>query len=416
MGEYFKVSGKFLRIKKYFNLIVIGLLMFSLSATAEDSIISSVVISKAKDKQGSFELNIDSTKPVDFKENKEDESMVWFDLKNSILAEDVGTVYDDVVDIDNVVVKQIDKNKVRIYVKGNNVKNTELVFVNSLFETKEKPKKIIINKPISEYKSIEEEEAVSNDLESQDEIQDWDDNSFNFSHLMTEIFSGARKEFLGIVGVLFLGFLIMILAIRSVIKKISQDSEPLIGLNHAKEHDLENIYSNEARKPLPKKIKTEDIDFENIAAKNKLLKEAQTQLSKAHNKYQEYLQNKYKTTNPLNNNSDILTRGIALNQYKKNNQNPYLDQEVIKMTPSGLSPTNGNFQIPPRPKKENQPPRNTSPYIQKKENKITNPVTNRNNQSSMKFLESVTKIYEQSGRQDLAMGLKNSISKTKQKI
>ena len=36
-----------------------------------------------------------------------------------------------------VVVKQIDKNKVRIYVKGNNVKNTELVFINSLFETKE---------------------------------------------------------------------------------------------------------------------------------------------------------------------------------------------------------------------------------------------------------------------------------------
>ena len=86
------------------------------------------------------------------------------------------------------------------------------------------------------------------------------------------------------------------------------------------------------------------------------------------------------------------------------------------MTPSGLSPINGNFQIPPRPKKENQTPRNTSPYIQKKENKITNPVTNRNNQNSMKFLESVTKIYEQSGRQDLAMGLKNSISKTKQKI
>jgi hypothetical protein len=34
----------------------------------------------------------------------------------------------------------------------------------------------------------------------------------------------------------------------------------------------------------------------------------------------------------------------------------------------------------------------------------------------MKFLESVTKIYEQSGREDLAMGLKNSISKTKQRI
>ena len=34
----------------------------------------------------------------------------------------------------------------------------------------------------------------------------------------------------------------------------------------------------------------------------------------------------------------------------------------------------------------------------------------------MKFLESVTKIYEQSGRGDLANGLKNSITKAKQSI
>ena len=37
-------------------------------------------------------------------------------------------------------------------------------------------------------------------------------------------------------------------------------------------------------------------------------------------------------------------------------------------------------------------------------------------QGNMKFLESVTKIYEQSGRGDLASGLKNSISKAKQTI
>ena len=34
----------------------------------------------------------------------------------------------------------------------------------------------------------------------------------------------------------------------------------------------------------------------------------------------------------------------------------------------------------------------------------------------MKFLESVTKIYEASGRGDLANALKNSISKAKQSI
>ena len=413
MGEYFGMSVNFLKIKKHCCLIVVGLLFFSLSAMADENIISSVVISKSKDKQNSYELSIDSTKPVDFKANKEDNSMIWFDLKNSVLAEDAGTVYDDVVNIDNVVVKQIDKNKVRIYVKGNDVKNTELIFINSLFDTKEQPKKIIINRPINEYKPTDEAEAVD-DLESQDEIQEWDDNSFNFSHLLTELLTGAKKELAGILLMLLVGFLMMIIAVKSVIRKISQDSEPLIGLNHAKEHDMADIYSEESRKPTPKQIRTPDIDFENIANKNKVLKEAQEQLSKAHNKYQAYLNNKYKNTTPARNTSDILTRGIALNQYKKSNQNPYLDQEVIKM--NNLSTPEGKFQIPPRPRRETSVSKSASPYVQKVTRNVNNPIVDSGKQTNLKFLESVTKIYEQSGREDLAIGLKNSISKTKTKI
>ena len=412
MGEYFLMNLNLPKIKNILCLTVIGLLF--LPAFADDSTISSVVISKAKNKPDSYELNIDSTNPVDFKENKEDSSMVYFDLKNSVLAEDAGVVYDDATNIDNVIVKQIDKNKVRIYVKGNNVKNTELVFVNSLFETKEKPKKITINRPINEYKSIDETE--NSDLESQDDIQDWDDNSFNFSHLMSEIFSGLKKDMAGILGALLLALIFMGLVIKNAISKIYQDTEPLIGLNHAKEHDKENIYSSSARKPMIKEIRTGDIDFEGIATKNKALKQAQEQLSKAHNKYQAYLQNKYKNSN-LKTTSDTITRGIALNQYRKSNQNPYPNQEVIKMNSSlnNLTIPEGSFKIPPRPKKEVSP-KQSNIYMQKTQNVANNPIINKENTTSLQFLESVTKIYEQSGREDLAMGLKNSISKTKQKI
>ena len=415
MGEYFGMKVNFSRFKNYFCVITVGILMSSMSAFADESIISSVVISKAKDKQNAYELNIDSTKPVEYKQNNDDDSMVWFDLKDSVLAEDVGTVYDDVVNIDNIVVKQIDKRKVRIYVKGNNVKNTELVFINSLFDTKEKPKKIIINRPINEYKSIEDEQNDS-DLESQDDIQEWDNNSFNFSHLMKEAFTTAKKEMAGIGMLLLIGFLIMVLVIKNITKKIFQDSEPLIGLNHAKENDMANIYSKEERKPVAKQIKTKDIDFDSIANKTRLIKQAQEQLAVAHNKYQEYLKNKYKNGAPQKATSDIITKGIALNQYKKSNVNPYLDQPVIKMNQSDLSTPTGNFQIPPRPKREINTPRNTSPYIQKRDSRIDNPIQNVENKTSLKFLESVTKIYEQTGREDLAIGLKNSISKTKQKI
>ena len=148
------------------------------------------------------------------------------------------------------------------------------------------------------------------------------------------------------------------------------------------------------------------------------LKNAQNELNKAHQKYQNYLQNKYKDNykeklKPIN--IDAIKKSIALNQYQKSTQNPYLDQEVIKINNTSNNIPQGNFQIPPRPKKTTKQ-EFTSPYIQRKNNKINyTPKTNEKS-GSTKFLESVTKIYEQSGRKDLANGLKSSISKAKQSI
>ena len=364
-----------------------------LPTLAQENIISSVVISKSKEKPNAYELSIDSTEAVDYKANIDEEGDIYFDLKNSTVAEDAGTIYDDVSNIDNVVIKQLNNNKVRIYVKGKNARNTELVFVNSLFDTsKETSKKVIINRPINEYQPTNR----LNDLDDE-EIQDWNDNSFNFAHLLVELLSSLKKGSTGIV-LIFLTLLgLGAIIIKNLALKISQDKEPLIGLNTAK------INNN---------------DLRSVSNRMEALKNAQDELNKAHQKYQNYLQNKYKDNykekaKPVN--IDAIKKGIALNQYQKSTQNPYLDQEVIKINKDFTSSIpQGNFQIPPRPKKPAQI--NTSPYIQRKNNKIDYiPKTNEKS-SSTKFLESVTKIYEQSGRKDLANGLKNSISKAKQSI
>ena len=57
-----------------------------------------------------------------------------------------------------------------------------------------------------------------------------------------------------------------------------------------------------------------------------------------------------------------------------------------------------------------------SPYIQKPFNAKTTSSTAVQKTKNMKFLESVTKIYEQSGRGDLANGLKSSMTKAKRSI
>ncbi len=391
MGEYLRMIS--FKIKTGLLTTLILFCTTYLPALAQENIISSVVISKSKEKPNAYELNIDSTETVDYKANIDEEGDIYFDLKNSTVAEDAGTIYDDVSNIDNVVIKQLNNNKVRIYVKGKNARNTELVFVNSLFDTsKETSKKVIINRPINEYQPTNH----LNDLDDE-EIQDWNDNSFNFAHLLTELLSSLKNGSTGIV-LIFLTLLgLGAIIIKNLALKISQDKEPLIGLNTTK------INNN---------------DLRSVSNRMEALKNAQDELNKAHQKYQNYLQNKYKDNykekaKPVN--IDAIKKGIALNQYQKSTQNPYLDQEVIKINKDFTSSIpQGNFQIPPRPKKPAQI--NTSPYIQRKNNKIDYiPKTNEKS-SSTKFLESVTKIYEQSGRKDLANGLKNSISKAKQSI
>ena len=391
MGEYLRMIS--FKIKTGLLTTLILFCAICLPTLAQENIISSVVISKSKEKPNAYELSIDSTEAVDYKANIDEEGDIYFDLKNSTVAEDAGTIYDDVSNIDNVVIKQLNNNKVRIYVKGKNARNTELVFVNSLFDTsKETSKKVIINRPINEYQPTNR----LNDLDDE-EIQDWNDNSFNFAHLLVELLSSLKKGSTGIV-LIFLTLLgLGAIIIKNLALKISQDKEPLIGLNTAK------INNN---------------DLRSVSNRMEALKNAQDELNKAHQKYQNYLQNKYKDNykekaKPVN--IDAIKKGIALNQYQKSTQNPYLDQEVIKINKDFTSSIpQGNFQIPPRPKKPAQI--NTSPYIQRKNNKIDYiPKTNEKS-SSTKFLESVTKIYEQSGRKDLANGLKNSISKAKQSI
>ena len=396
-----------LKIKNIFIAFVVALI--ATPALADENVISSVVISKAKDNPNAYELSIDSTQQVPYKNHVDEDGNVYFDLKNSTLAKNLGTIYDDVSNIDNVTVKQLDKNKVRIYVNGKDAQNTELVFVNSLFEIKEDTsKKVIINRPISEYKST----TYNDDLEYADDSQEWDDNSFNFYHLSSSILSELKNGPSGKILILLTLFVIVSILIKTLMNKVAQDKEPLIGLNNSK-----YLNDNVQIGSLGKNITIQKEENKNNSNRQEALRQAQKELTKAHQKYQEYIQNKYQSAQIKTIDKDLLKKSFALNQYQKSTQNPYKDQEVIRIN-KGFSTdiqSNGNFQIPPRPKM--QPKKEfTSPYIKRTNNFVQQGTKNNQPKQNMKFLESVTKIYEQSGRRDLADELKNSITKAKQTI
>lgn len=119
-------------LKHLLRLFLITTLM-SFPVFASQNVINYVLISKAKN-SSTYELNINSTSPIRYKSVVQSNNKIYFDLKDSILSPDAGTIYDDVKGIDSVTVKQLDNNKVRIYVQGQNAKNTKVVSKKSVLE------------------------------------------------------------------------------------------------------------------------------------------------------------------------------------------------------------------------------------------------------------------------------------------
>ncbi len=380
MGEYFGM--------KKCSLLILSILFFSLSALAEQNIINSVIISKSKEDASKYELNIDSTKSVRYKMHNDEEG-VWFELKDSVLAEGAGTIYDDVVDIDSISVKNTDKGRVNIYLQGKNVKNTELIFINSLFDTsKDTRPQIMLANPVSEYQSTD----YTDDLEEAG--AEWSDNSFSASNLGLNALQSLKDGPMAAIMIFLTIFVILSIIVKTIAQKLSQDSEPLIGLN--------NNYAKDS-------ALIRDLNH------TKALQDAQAELAKAHNKYHDYLKNKHKNNKPAG--VDIVKKSIALNQYQKNNENPYKNQDAIKINKDFVS--KDSFQIPPRPKAQRPATVHkaksefTSPYIKRTSGKVEYTPKLEPKASNMKFLESVTKIYEQSGRDDLARELRSSMLKIK---
>jgi len=247
----------------------------------------------------------------------------------------------------------------------------------------------MLAKPIADYQSTD----FNDDIE--DEGVEWNDNSFNASHLGLNILKKLKESPLGAILIILSLFAIVAMTIKTIAQKLSQDSEPLIGLN--------NSYAK-------------DSGILRELNRSKALQDAQAELTKAHAKYQNYLKDKYQD-NIKAPKTDSIKKSIALNQYQKSTINPYSNQEAMRINKDYVS--KDNFQIPPRPKmQENKPQQTikkefTSPYIQRKSNSIDYKPKQEAKINNLKFLESVTKIYEQSGRNDLAQGLRTSMSHVK---
>ncbi len=360
-------------------LALTAFLLLCLSSAAQESLITSVTISKPKDLNGAYQLTVKADKPVEYKEKAQNADSVYFDLKNALTVDNLDTIYDNVSGVDALIVQQLENSKVRIYVNGINTSNTRLVFETKQATGSNAKNEIIINRPIREYRPTNDINEIAG------ENIDWDDNSFNPEHLFSSFFGlfGEKTDLTLVVCIVLLAACAIIS--KKVFAKVKLQEEPLIGLSSAYKNDRSEIREG-ALNAVYKQVGVPNNSH--VAPKNQSLKYADIPNLKQRQNYRV-------PANPIRQN-------YALNAYQNSQKNPYVSRGLQNKTVQQVS-----YQ-----KRIQKPSSEFATKVQRQDQQQKKGA----NIENIKFLESVTKIYEQSGRVDLAQGLREGINRRKSAV
>ena len=326
------------------------------------------------------------------------------ELKDVTVSSDLNTVYNDVSDIDNVTVSPLAKNGVKIVLKGKNVANSRVSFeqaltpISAIAETQQS---IELSAPINTYTPVynpdmfAEEEVVAQTSNPQlNEIL----TKMNISRetLLTvkkyakKVINKAKSSDINMLTLMGMFLIAAVLLLRptkkQVIRKNSEVSQTLSGI----------LSQSQRSSQMDREISLN----KNMLASMDIKKPATIANTAVHSgygmkAYQQSQKNPYTSTNVQASNG---VSGIA-------RRHPLPTVSPIKKQTMVNKPISTKTELPLKSKA----PSVSNPILKKQPEKVVS--TPQADMDSMKFLESITKIYEKSGRADLAKGLQDNLKK-----
>jgi len=353
------------------TLLFFGLILSMLTVCAEENVLQSIEIVPVKD---TYNIVLTADKSVDIKKSVKDSNKITLDMKGIRASKTLNTIYNDASNVDTVMVENTPSG-ISIFFQAENAQNASVVFdslIPAAPQKTEAPKQQVhLNSPIDSYAPIYREENIkgkTSDLfnkltqKTSSMNAEFEDSVNDASDTMNKIFS------YGLVG-------LFAFAVIRLFKRKEPDMK--IGLSQGLAEKDTDMYKG---------------------------------LGFGGNSY-------------TNNDKSFTSVNYGLNAYKKENQNPYeqepvkfhnprMNQYISPLLRNQMAQTAMQQQLaqsrqgvatmtpPVQPLKKHTTPVNTAPVNQ------GNP-----NIDNLKFLESMTAIYEKSGRHDLAQGLKANLSK-----
>ena len=332
-----------------------------LSAFAEDNVLQTIEIVPVKD---TYNIVLVSDKAVDVKKTVKAPNQITLDLKDIRASKTLNTVYNNVSNVDTVMVEP-SGNGISIFFQAENAAGTSVSFdsLAPILPKKNEAQNLKLSNPVDSYAPIYNEDIATaktsplfDKLKNSSAVEGLKDSvdEDTVSDTANKVFS------FGLIGLL-------LFAVVRLFKRKEPDMK--IGLSQSlNEREIE-MYRG------PQQIGNSYVNVE----------------------------------------KPFTTVNYGLNAYQRENRNPYegaqihnpklrnyinqpAEQHIASMV---QQPRQNNVQTAVKPAvKKNTTPVNTAPVNQ------SNP-----NVDNLKFLESMTAIYEKSGRHDLARGLKASLSK-----
>ena len=326
------------------------------------------------------------------------------ELKDVEASPELDTVYNNVTNVENVTIAPSSKNGIKITFKGEGISNSRVYFEKEssaplTAANKPQGETISLNAPISSYTPVYNPDAFA--AEEDAEYSQTSNPKLNEAltkmhitrSMLVKVKSYAKKAInkaksgdINIMTVLGLIFIIAAFMFKPA-KKAS------VSRNADREKSLSSILSQ----------KTPQMERE-IGLSRQMTDNMR-----------------------LNNNTSPIKSGYGLKAYQQSQKNPYMSPSMPQSTngisgiarrkPLASAPvkkqTMKNKPVEPR---VSAPIKAKSPSLAAANTKQTRALSKQtpaesSDLDSMKFLESITKIYEKNGRSDLAKGLKDNLRK-----
>lgn len=331
------------------------------------------------------------------------------ELKDVEVSSDLNTVYNDAENIDNVTVVPSGKSGIKIVVKGQNVSDSKIYFDKPNTQPAVSPaqktsyaQSIQLSAPVSSYTSVYNPEAFA-----------VEEDSHTSNPQLNEFLKKLHID------------KSMLVSVKSLIKK---------AINKTKSGDINMMTvmgilfiiaaflfrpSKQEKNALKKQSLSSMLSRQN--SKEAIQRTPQTEREIALNK------NLASSMN-LNKNGVSLNSGYGMKAYQNSQRNPYTTNTIstgvsgiprktsIAEKPISFAPIKKQtLNNKPVLKDINSPikPKVPSVVHSSMQNQTLVSDVTTDNMDSIKFLESITKIYEKSGRADLAKGLKDNLQKAR---